>query len=116
MQCCLPYITGEKIAATAEALMRSRYTAYVNDEYDYLVNTWHVSTRPATLDLDDTRPDKWLGLKIVNTTAGGVTDTGGEVEFIAKYKFKGKAYRLHEKSRFLKEAGKWYYLDGEITE
>lgn len=116
MVCCLPFFTSVKSALTAEALMRSRYSAYVFDQRKYLLNTWHQSTRPDSLDEKDTRPDKWLGLKIVNVEAGLEKDTQGIVEFIAKYKLNGKAYRLHEKSRFLRENDKWFYLNGEMID
>lgn len=96
--------------------MRSRYCAYVHEQVEYLLATWHESSRPASLDLNRERPDRWLGLKIVNKDAGQKNDTQGSVEFIAKYKLQGKAYRMHEKSRFLQENGKWYYLDGEMIE
>jgi len=114
--CCMPYLSGEKNASTAEELMRSRYCAYVHEQVEYLLATWHESSRPASLDLNRERPDRWLGLKIVNKDAGQKNDTQGSVEFIAKYKLQGKAYRMHEKSRFLQENGKWYYLDGEMIE
>jgi SEC-C motif-containing protein len=112
--CCERYLGGTQQPNTAEALMRSRYTAYVHEDVDYLLRTWHASTRPAGLNLQDTRPDKWLGLKIVNTAKGQQQDSEGGVEFIARYKLNGKAYRLHEKSRFLRENDIWFYLDGEL--
>ena len=94
--------------------MRSRYTASVYENTDYLLRSWHPTTRPASLDLHDSRPDTWLGLKIVHSVAGQQPDSEGKVEFIARYKLKGKAYRLHENSRFLQEGGQWFYLDGEM--
>lgn len=112
--CCEPYICGAQQPATAEALMRSRYSAYVNENTAYLLDTWHISTRPAGLNAQDSRPDTWLGLKVLGTTAGLQADSEGEVEFVARYKLNGKAYRLHEKSRFVKENGAWFYLDGEV--
>jgi SEC-C motif-containing protein len=112
--CCEKFICGTQRPATAEALMRSRYTAYVHENADYLLSTWHSSTRPASLSLQDMRPDKWLGLKVVNAVAGLQPDSEGVVEFVARYKLNGKAYRLHEKSRFLQENGQWYYLEGEL--
>jgi len=96
--------------------MRSRYCAYVNDEVEYLLASWHASTRPESLDVAHTQPDKWLGLKIVNTQAGTINDTQGAVEFIARYKQQGRAYRLHEVSRFVKQDDRWFYLDGELRE
>ncbi len=112
--CCEKFISGIQRPATAEALMRSRYTAYVHENIDYLLSSWHPSARPGGLNLQDMRPDNWLGLKVVNAVAGLQPDSEGEVEFIARYKLNGKAYRLHEKSRFLKENGQWYYVDGEL--
>ncbi|MBL8252023.1 MAG: YchJ family protein [Candidatus Competibacter sp.] len=110
--CCGPYLDGGQRPATAEALMRSRYSGYVLARKDYLLRTWHQSTRPGTLDLDDSSIINWLGLKIVRTEAGGPDDARGVVEFVARYKVGGKAHRLHEISRFVREGGRWFYLDG----
>lgn len=112
--CCGPYISGEHAAATAEALMRSRYVAYVLENEAYLLSTWHPSTRPSSLQLSNEAATKWLGLKIVDTRHGSATDSKGSVEFVARYKIAGKATRLHETSRFVREQGKWYYLDGDL--
>ena len=106
--CCGPLHQGAP-AATAEALMRSRYSAYVLQLTDYLIATWHPSTRPSTLALD---PPRWLGLQVKRQEASGDTAT---VEFVARYKVGGKAGRLQECSRFVREDGRWYYLDGEFT-
>lgn len=110
--CCGPYLDGGQRPATAEALMRSRYSGYVLARKDYLLRTWHESTRPETLDLNDAGTVRWLGLKIVRTEAGGPDDARGMVEFVARYKVGGKAHRLHEISRFVREGGEWFYLDG----
>ena len=91
--------------------MRSRYCAYVMLQTDYLLTSWHASTRPATLELDEKA--KWLGLKIIATEAGQASDDKGTVEFIARFKIKGKAHRLHEKSVFQRENDRWYYIDGQ---
>lgn len=91
--------------------MRSRYSAYVLKLADYLRATWHASTRPAELDLsgDDS---KWLGLEV---RAHVVQDaTHATVEFVARYRLAGRGHRLHELSRFLREDGHWYYLDGDF--
>jgi SEC-C motif-containing protein len=93
--------------------MRSRYTAYVNIVNDYLLKTWHPSTRPVTLESALDSKTKWLGLKILDVLDGGVQDVTGEVEFVARYKVQGRAVRLHEHSRFIRERGCWYYLDGQ---
>jgi SEC-C motif-containing protein len=83
--------------------MRSRYSGYVLAREDYLLRTWHESTRPETLDLSDASQLNWLGLKIVHTEAGGSDDMQGVVEFVARYKIGGKAHRLHETSRFVRK-------------
>lgn len=95
--------------------MRSRYSAYVRSDAKYLLRTWHVSTRPHDLDLDTERAVKWLGLEVLVTEAGGSGDVQGVVEFVARYKVNGKAHRLHEHSRFVKEDGQWFYVDGDIS-
>jgi SEC-C motif-containing protein len=110
--CCGEYHTGG-IAPTAEALMRSRYSAYVLGLEPYLLDTWHASTRPQSLDLAQDTATRWLGLEIKHhepTGPGRAT-----VEFVARYKVSGRAHRLHEISRFLREDGRWYYLDGKIS-
>jgi SEC-C motif-containing protein len=94
--------------------MRSRYCAYVLARETYLLDTWHVSTRPRALDLTDADGVKWLGLEVVRTQAGGAQDTDGVVEFVARYKVRGRAQRLYEVSRFVREGGQWYYVDGEL--
>lgn len=112
--CCAPYLAGDEAAPTAVALMRSRYCAYVRRDAAYLLRTWHPSTRPAALDLEQNDKLRWLGLKILNRSAGGPEDREGTVEFAARYKAGGKAGRMHEISRFVREEGAWYYLDGKI--
>jgi SEC-C motif-containing protein len=94
--------------------MRSRYSAYVVGADDYLLRTWHVSSRPPGLDLAMKPAAKWLGLKILSISDGRAADDAGEVEFVARYKVQGRAVRLHERSRFVCEKGCWYYLDGQI--
>ena len=99
------------LPADAESLMRSRYCAYVLGNADYLLASWHPSTRPEALDLDEPGL-KWLGLD-VKRCWNDATDRAG-VEFVARYRVGGgKAGRLHERSRFLREEGRWYYFDGE---
>ncbi len=93
--------------------MRSRYSAYVLGLEDYLLASWHASTRPASLDLASDMPAKWLGLSV---KAAGKEGDAGTVEFLARYKAGGRAYRLHERSRFVREGGRWYYVDGELFE
>ncbi|MEP6969137.1 MAG: YchJ family metal-binding protein [Betaproteobacteria bacterium] len=94
-------------APTPEALMRSRYSAYVLGLLDYLLATWHPSTAPGDLAL---RPVKWLGLEVRHAQAQG---DAGVVEFVARLRDQGRGERLHEISRFVREAGLWYYIDGQ---
>lgn len=112
-ECCGHYISGDSHAPTAEALMRSRYSAYVRADEAYLLKTWHASTRPTEVDFDGGQTTRWLGLKIVASEAGGEQDDEGMVEFIARFKPGGsRAERMHERSRFRREGGEWYYVDG----
>lgn len=94
--------------------MRSRYTAYVLGLADYLLATWHPSTRPGALDLGGGPRPKWLGLKVLAHAQDDATHA--RVEFVARYKISGRAHRKHELSRFLREDGRWFYLDGELRE
>jgi len=112
--CCGRFLDGDELPATAEALMRSRYVAYVRQQADYLLRTWHPTTRPETLDFSTDR-SHWLGLQVVRVVAGRADDEQGTVEFVARYKVNGRAYRLREVSRFGREAGAWVYLNAEIT-
>ena len=116
LQCCGRFLELNETAPTAEALMRSRYTAYVQANENYLLDSWHVSTRPASLNLSESQPDQWLGLKIIRTHAGAQQDAQGTVEFVARYKVKGKAGRVHEVSEFMHEAGRWFYVKGTLLE
>ncbi|MBH0115378.1 YchJ family protein [Salinibacterium sp. NG253] len=107
--CCGRFHRGEALAPTAERLMRSRYSAYVRGETDYLLQTWHPSTRPATLELDaDVR---WFRLDIVARTGGSMFDSQGTVEFRAHYRNDGSADQQHENSSFVRENGAWLYVD-----
>lgn len=109
--CCARFHTGVEYASTAELLMRSRYSAYVLVREDYLLKTWHVDTRPATLNFLDAGKTKWLGLDIKRHTMIDVTHA--EVEFVARYKIAGQsAVRLHEISDFVLEDGRWFYVFG----
>jgi len=89
--------------------MRSRYTAYVLELESYLLITWHPDTRPAALNLAEEPPVKWLGLQVEHVETSN-TDTA-TVAFIARYKIKGKAERMHEISQFIRVNEKWYYLE-----
>ncbi|MGC3964201.1 MAG: YchJ family metal-binding protein [Rhodocyclaceae bacterium] len=110
-RCCGPIHQGEA-ATTAEALMRSRYSAYALGLTDYVAATWHASTRPTDIAPDNTV--KWIGLKVVR--APQAEGNASVVEFIARYKIDGRAYRMHEISRFVREDGRWFYVDGDVTD
>ncbi|QCO66706.1 hypothetical protein E4582_13615 [Luteimonas yindakuii] len=106
--CCGPVHAGA-LAADAEALMRSRYSAYVREDADYLLRSWHPSTRPPAIAFDDGGRPAWLGLTVSRHEARGDT---AEVEFVARYRIGGgSAVRMREHSRFVREDGQWYYLD-----
>jgi SEC-C motif-containing protein len=107
--CCGPLLAGAP-APDAEALMRSRYTAYVLGDAAYLLATWHPGTRPAEVAPEpDTR---WLGLEV--RARREIDATHAEVEFVARYRVQGRGGRLHERSRFVREDGRWLYVDGDI--
>lgn len=93
--------------------MRSRYTAYVQRNGAYLHRSWHPSTRPSKKSLLNLADTTWTGLAIVRTEQGGEQDSTGVVEFIAYYNDAvGQAQSMHQISRFVREGGRWYYLDG----
>ena len=96
--------------------MRSRYSAYVLGREDYLLATWHASTRPDALDLSTEHPaPTWLGLDVL--AEHSVDNDHATVEFVARYRLGGSpARRLHETSRFVREVGRWYYVDGDIKD
>ncbi|MEO1291574.1 MAG: YchJ family metal-binding protein [Pseudomonadota bacterium] len=109
--CCARFHHTSAIPPTAEALMRSRYTAFVLGETEYLLATHHHTTRPASLMFD---PDiEWLGLKILAKTEDGDTAT---VEFVARMRSAGKQHRMHEVSLFQREGGRWFYVDGTFPD
>ncbi|WP_280231158.1 YchJ family protein [Nocardia cyriacigeorgica] len=111
--CCGPILAGRRDAPTAEALMRSRYTAFAVGDVAYLRRSWHRRTRPAALVLD---PDqRWLFLEIQRTERGGPFDDTGTVEFTAHYRDDSGRGALHEVSRFVREDGRWVYLDGDVS-
>lgn len=112
-RCCGPLHDGAADAADAGQLMRSRYSAYVRGAVDYLLATWHLSTRPPSLDLDP--GVRWLGLVVKQHEQSDV-DTA-VVEFVARYRIGGApAVPLHEISRFVREDGRWFYLDGSFPD
>ncbi len=110
-QCCEKYLNGSAKADTAVQLMRSRYCAYIEENESYLKNTWHPDTRPESIEFESAI--KWSRLRIKNTDKGGINDEQGTVEFIATYKNNGRAFQLHEISRFVRNNGDWVYLDGK---
>lgn len=116
-ECCEPFITGTALPATAEQLMRSRYSAFATVAVDYL----HTTLVPESAGADDYDPahaeewarnSDWLGLDIVSTEAGGPDDSEGWVEFVARFRYDGDERAHHETGHFVKTDGRWYYLDG----
>ncbi|GAA1855083.1 YchJ family protein [Myceligenerans crystallogenes] len=113
--CCARYHRGLPDgvhAPTAEALMRSRYSAFAVGDAAYLWETWHPATRPGELDLDDDAI-VWRRLDILRTEKGGPFDDTGVVEFEARYRSGDERGLLHEISDFTREAGRWYYVSGK---
>ena len=110
-RCCAPLHNNVMAAADALALMRSRYSAYALELEAYLLQTWYVDTRPSTLDLHAEKT-KWIGLEIRSHVQTG--SDSATVEFVARYRVAGRAHRLHEISRFRREEGLWYYIDGQF--
>ncbi|MFB8757998.1 YchJ family protein [Streptomyces nigra] len=106
--CCGRFHSGVATAPTAEALMRSRYSAFVRGEVPYLLRTWHPRTRPGRLELDPGM--RWTGLEILGTEDGSAFHSTGTVAFRAS--FRGGS--LHERSRFERVDGAWVYVDGEF--
>lgn len=111
-QCCQPIHVGDKPAATPEALMRSRYTAFALGFSEYLKASWSVLTRPEEVELDPAQ--EWTRLRILDAPAP--EGNTGYVRFRAHYKYRGERGYLEEHSRFSKENGEWVYVDGEIFE
>jgi SEC-C motif-containing protein len=113
-ECCGPYLDGAP-APTAEALMRSRYTAYVQQNIDYIVETSAPETREG-IDREATekwaRDSEWLGLKILDVQRGGANDQEGEVEFTARWREGHDEATHHERSTFRKQDGRWYFVEG----
>ncbi|MBA4329222.1 MAG: hypothetical protein C0428_13415 [Polaromonas sp.] len=110
--CCGRFIDSFETTAApdAESLMRSRYTAFVLERADYLRATWHASQRPPSLAFD--AGVKWLGLEVRQHRV--LDASHAEVEFVARQKSPGSAaIRLHERSRFVLDLGRWYYVDGD---
>ncbi len=112
-QCCGRYLDDSEAAPTAEALMRSRYTAYTLLREDYLLATWHASKRPEQLGLAEEASSKWLWLEVKRHEKQDADHA--IIEFVARYKINGRAFRLHEVSRFVREDGRWFYVDGDLN-
>lgn len=110
--CCRPFLDGKTLPQTPLELMRSRYTAYTRRDSRYIRQTWHPDSRPE--DAAETDPSiKWTRLEIIRWQT---SQNDGLVEFIAHCKVNGRAQKMHETSRFLRENGQWYYLDGAFNE
>lgn len=118
--CCQLFIDGNLKPPTAETLMRSRYSAYVVKNVDYLLHTTHPSTRKF---YDRESIEKWAEqsvwqkLEVLSTVDGNIKDKKGLVEFKAYYlDSSAQPHIHHEHSRFMKELGKWFYVDGKVYE
>jgi SEC-C motif-containing protein len=112
--CCGPLLAGTLLdgtqsAPTAERLMRSRFTAFARGDRDYLLRTWHPSTRPTRLELDDDQV--WTRLEVLGSTGGGMLHTEGTVDFVAHYRTGRTAGKMEQHSRFTRVDGLWFYLD-----
>lgn len=112
-QCCELLHQGAS-ASNAEALMRSRYTAFALNLDEYLQRSWHVSTRPPINEISRNEKPRWIGLQIKRHEQRD--DNRAIVEFVARYKINGRAFALHETSHFVRENGHWFYVDGEIAQ
>ena len=117
-ECCEPYLNGIRKPSTAEALMRSRYTAYTRRKIEYIHQTHHPQTRDQH-DMGEARKwadsSEWLGLEIVNVEAGGANDNEGKVEFVARYRIEDDdEIEHHELSEFKRVDGVWYFHDGKM--
>ena len=110
---CCGLLHAGLVASTAEDLMRARYSAYVLGLEAYVLASWHRSTRPASAGSNDIERTRWLGLTVKRHEAKGDRAT---VEFVARYRTDGRGRRLHEISRFVREDGCWYYVDGDVND
>lgn len=111
--CCGRFIAQQQLPQTPEELMRSRYTAYTLGDEDYVRATWYARTLPDGPLVSSEPGMKWLGLEVRRHAAAG---DEGTVEFVARYRVGGRAQRMHEVSRFVREEGRWYYLDGSFPQ
>ena len=108
--CCGRYLDHDTPAPDAECLMRSRYSAFVLGRVGYLEASWHASTRPAGLTLEPGQ--KWLGLEVKRHRVIDAEHAEGKI--VARSRLGGRGVRLHETSRFVREGGRWYYVDGDM--
>lgn len=108
--CCGRFHRGASHAETPEQLMRSRYSAYAVEDASYVWRTWHPKTRPDDVNLDEAMT--WVGLEIHGS---GESDPDNWVEFTASYVTPTGLGQLHERSRFDRRAGRWLYVDGDVT-
>lgn len=109
--CCAAYVIDGKPAPTAEALMRSRYTAYAIGASDHIFRTWHPRTRPDDVRVDDNL--QWMGLEIVDVVDGGIEERSGTVEFVARWTAHGQHGEMRERSTFARRGGRWVYVEAE---
>jgi len=112
-ECCGQFHSGAKIPTTAEALMRSRFSAYALRNGEYLQATWDITRRPKEIDFSKETVE-WQRLVIETVKKGGVKDNKGLVEFKAYYLQDGEEHVLSEISKFTKQGGRWFYLDGVV--
>jgi SEC-C motif domain protein len=114
-ECCGPFIEGKQVPPTAEALMRSRYTAFTKAKVDYIMST-HDPDRITEVDRKSTREwaenSEWLGFTLVSKEGGGESDEEGVVEFIAQYKMRGTKVEHRERATFRKRNQRWVFVDG----
>ena len=110
-RCCARYLLDGEVPPDAATLMRSRYSAYVLGDEAYLLQSWHPSTRPQPPLMEDAV--KWLGLEVRQHQQ---QDDRAAVEFVARYRSGGRGHRLHEISNFVREQGRWFYVDGSFPE
>ncbi|MFH2065856.1 MAG: YchJ family protein [Pseudomonadota bacterium] len=118
-ECCGPFVKGEALPQTPEALMRSRYSAFTKVEVGYILNTVHPDKREQHHEKtiqNWAKNSEWIDLKILNTEKGGPEDTEGQVEFVVQYYQKGKRKTHHELAQFKKLEDKWYFYDGEAPQ
>jgi len=117
-ECCEPLLTGESSAQTAEALMRSRYTAFTKGDVDYVLKSLHPEKREQH-DEKTIRnwalKSEWIGLEIIETEKGTPEDDEGKVEFVAKYRQKSRRENHHEVAEFKKDNDQWYFYDGQAV-